>query len=210
MKIELNGQEITVEVIRKPNKNIYMRFSSPFVLCVSCNSYVSLKEISRILDKNHHSLEKMQRKKEEETIENSFFWYLGKCYTRVFDEECKEVSILSDCVFARDEAMLEKFYQSEVRRIFVREVENILPSFSDVPFFTLKFRKMKTRWGVNHLTGKTITLNTELLKKDLDLLQYVIIHELCHFYEANHSNRFWQQVKRFYPNYKEARRRLRG
>ena len=69
---------------------------------------------------------------------------------------------------------------------------------------------MKTRWGVNNQLSKTITLNSELLKKDLDLLDYVIIHELCHFYEANHSSAFWAHVEEYYPKYKEARKRLRG
>ena len=53
---------------------------------------------------------------------------------------------------------------------------------------------MTSRWGVNNVTKKIITLNTELLKKSIDLIDYVIIHELCHFYEGNHSNRFWYQV----------------
>ena len=68
---------------------------------------------------------------------------------------------------------------------------------------------MKTRWGVCNVRDKIITLNTELLKRDIDLLDYVIIHEMCHFYEANHSVRFWQKVEKYYPNYKLARKRLR-
>ena len=68
---------------------------------------------------------------------------------------------------------------------------------------------MKTRWGVNNVTKRIITLNSELLKKDVTLIDYVIIHELCHFYEANHSNRFWMQVEKRYPYYKLARKRLR-
>lgn len=210
LKVVLNNEEITIKVIRKPNKNIYMRFTTPNVLTVSCSTWVSEKKILQIINKNSSSLEKMQQKKANETIEDSFFWYLGKSYTKIFDGETKEVTFQIDCVFARDEKTLEKFYNKEVVRIFNKEVESILPFFPDIPFFTLKFRKMKTRWGVNNLTGKTITLNTELLKKDIDLLDYVIIHELCHFYEANHSQKFWLQVERFYPEYKEARRRLRG
>ena len=69
---------------------------------------------------------------------------------------------------------------------------------------------MKTRWGVNNRTSKTITLNSELLKKEIDLLDYVIIHELCHFYEPNHSFKFWAHVEKYYPKYKEARKRLRS
>ena len=88
------------------------------------------------------------------------------------------------------------------------EMNRITDYFDDIPFFTLKIRYMKTRWGVNNLTRHTITLNSELLKKEIDLIDYVIIHELCHFYEANHSPKFWARVSEYYPDYKGARRRL--
>ena len=78
-----------------------------------------------------------------------------------------------------------------------------------MPEFTLKFRKMKTRWGVCNTLKKTVTLNTELLKKEIPLLDYVIVHELCHFFEGNHSKNFWALVAQAYPNYKEARKKLR-
>ena len=68
---------------------------------------------------------------------------------------------------------------------------------------------MKTRWGVCNRRDNVITLNTELLKKDIDLIDYVIIHELCHFYEANHSKKFWDLVSIYYPDYKNARKRLK-
>lgn len=55
-----------------------------------------------------------------------------------------------------------------------------------------------------------MTLNTELLKKDIKLLDYVIIHELCHFFEGNHGANFWHLVSLAYPNYKEARKELRS
>jgi len=42
------------------------------------------------------------------------------------------------------------------------------------------------------------------------LIDYVIIHELCHFFEGNHSKAFWDLVKLAYPNYKEARKKLRS
>ena len=138
-----------------------------------------------------------------------FFQYLGKSYTRIFDGSTTNVTFLKENVIAKDERTLDNFYIMECKRIFVSEVNRILPYFKNIPRFSLKIRKMKTRWGVNNLTQKTITLNSELLKKDLDLLDYVIIHELCHFYEPNHSSNFWNLVAKYYPKYKEARKRLR-
>ena len=47
------------------------------------------------------------------------------------------------------------------------------------------------------------SINTELIKYSIDEIDYVIIHELCHFLEFNHSPRFWKYVKKYKPNYKE-------
>ena len=53
---------------------------------------------------------------------------------------------------------------------------------------------MKTRWGVCNRSNNTITLNSELLKKEITLLDYVIVHEMCHFKHPNHSKDFWNEV----------------
>ena len=209
MTIILNNKEIEIEILRKPNKNIYMRFKTHDTLTVSCHLKIREKEILKILEKNKKSLERMQAIKEKEEQKDIFFWYLGKSYTRILDGKTKEPYFIEDNVIAKDIKTLEKFYKQECLRIFTIEIERITSYFHEIPNFTLKIRYMKTRWGVNNLTKKTITLNSELLKKEIDLLDYVIIHELCHFYEANHSSRFWSHVSEYYPKYKEARKRLK-
>ena len=152
----------------------------------------------------------MYREIKKLSYNNLFFSYLGKKYTIVYNENVKEPYFDEDFIFARNERNLQKFYQKETIRIFNLEVERIIPYFKNIPKFSLKIRNMKTRWGVNNRGNNTITLNSELLKKDIDLLDYVIIHELCHFYEANHSSKFWAHVEKYYPKYKEARKRLRS
>jgi len=209
VEITLNNKAVFVELIRKPNKNIYMRFKDENTLSVTCNKYISEKEIKQILEKNKKSLARMQFLKQKEIEKDYFFQYLGKSYTRVFDGTSKNVTFIEDNVIAKDEKSLIKFYQKECLRVFTSEVNRILPYFHSIPKFSLKIRFMKTRWGVNNCGNNTITLNSELLKKDIDLLDYVIIHELCHFYCRDHSANFWRHVEEYYPNYKEARRRLR-
>jgi predicted metal-dependent hydrolase len=68
---------------------------------------------------------------------------------------------------------------------------------------------MKTRWGVCNIKDKVITLNTELLKKDMSLIDYVIVHEISHLYHPNHSKNFWNLVSTHYPYYKVARKMLK-
>jgi predicted metal-dependent hydrolase len=69
-------------------------------------------------------------------------------------------------------------------------------------------QRMKTKWGsCNHRAGY-IRLNTELVKKPQDLLEYVIVHEIAHLIEPTHSARFIAILDRHYPSWREARAEL--
>ena len=209
MTFEIKNEIIPVVILKKKNKNIYMRFSND-TLVVSCNTRISNKEIGNLLEKNRSSLEKMWSKYQKEKAKESSFWYLGKPYKVIFKNNQGEVRIEGSTIYCNSKESLESFWRNECKRVFEMELERILPSFDNVVPFKLKVRKMKSRWGVNNLGSHSITLNSELLKKDLDLIDYVIIHELCHFSHPNHSKNFWDKVSEYYPNYKLARKRLRG
>jgi predicted metal-dependent hydrolase len=69
-------------------------------------------------------------------------------------------------------------------------------------------QRMKTKWGsCNHRAGH-IRLNTELVKKPKDLLEYVIVHEMAHLLEPTHSDRFMEILGERYPTWREARAEL--
>ncbi|MHC2400959.1 putative metal-dependent hydrolase [Bradyrhizobium barranii subsp. barranii] len=69
-------------------------------------------------------------------------------------------------------------------------------------------QRMKTKWGsCNHRAGH-IRLNTELVKKPKDLLEYVIVHEMVHLIEPTHSDRFISILEKNYPSWREARAEL--
>jgi predicted metal-dependent hydrolase len=69
-------------------------------------------------------------------------------------------------------------------------------------------QRMKTKWGsCNHRSGH-IRLNTELVKKPKDLLEYVIVHEMIHLLEPTHSERFIAILQQHYPSWREARAEL--
>ena len=69
-------------------------------------------------------------------------------------------------------------------------------------------QRMKTKWGsCNHRAGH-IRLNTELVKKPKDLLEYVIVHEMAHLIEPTHSDRFVAILQKHYPTWREARAEL--
>lgn len=91
--------------------------------------------------------------------------------------------------------------------------EHITPLMQDLSSETLlKYRKLtfrgqKTRWGSCSPSG-SINLNYCLLFLNEDYVRYVLIHELCHLQEMNHSRAFWSLVKSFEPKYKRLDKKL--
>ena len=69
-------------------------------------------------------------------------------------------------------------------------------------------QRMKTRWGSCNYRSGTIRLNTELVKKPKDLLEYVVVHEMLHLIEPTHNPRFIALLDTHYPNWREARAEL--
>ena len=69
-------------------------------------------------------------------------------------------------------------------------------------------QKLKTKWGSCTPHKGYVRFNMDLVKKPKDLLEYVVVHELCHLLEPRHSERFYNLLSHHYPHWKEARASL--
>ena len=73
----------------------------------------------------------------------------------------------------------------------------------------ITIRSQKSRWGSCSANG-SLSFNSRLMKFDKDVIDYVLIHELCHLKEMNHSKKFWGLVGEIIPGYKKFVVRLRS
>ena len=78
----------------------------------------------------------------------------------------------------------------------------------DFKFNRISIRNQRTRWGSCSKKGN-LNFNYRLLILPQYLADYIIIHELCHLKEMNHSQGFWNLVARVFPNHLEIRKKLR-
>ena len=106
--------------------------------------------------------------------------------------------------------MLQRWYRKEMKRLFQKRLDVLYSQFvEDIPYPSLKIRKMKTRWGVCNRKNISVTLNSMLLRYSIEELDYVIIHELSHLVHFDHSRAFWNLVEKYCPDYKARRKVLR-
>ena len=208
MKYMIDGKEYNVIILKKNNKNTYIRIDDDLNILITTNKY-TLKLIQNLLDNNKIKIYKMILKKEKELEKNLKFYYLGKNYDIIIIRTFNKVEIIDDKIYVKDLKELNKWLNNRMKEVYLERLDYWYNRFSKIPYPKLKYRNMKTRWGVCNRKNISITLNTNLIKYDIECLDYVIIHELSHFIEFNHSKAFWNIVSKYCNNYKEIRKKLK-
>lgn len=221
--------QITYQLLRKPVKNINLRIHADGSLYVSANPMVPEKMIDSLIItkgdyiiKNLRKFKSMQNDKPtpKKYISGEIFKILGKeVQLKVLEREKEMVE--SDGIylfltvrekkdFARKEKLIKCYLDAQCREIFTEIVDKIHPIFLkyNVSMPRIRIRDMKTRWG-SCLPGKgIITLNQRLLATPRDCIEYVVLHEFCHFIHPNHSKKFYDLVTRLMPDWKARKDKL--
>jgi predicted metal-dependent hydrolase len=94
-------------------------------------------------------------------------------------------------------------------KIYIPKRARELSKLTGFDYKRITIRSQKTRWGSCSANG-TLSFNYGLLKFGKKVIDYVIIHELCHLKELNHSKRFWKLVEKSCPDYKNLKRELKS
>ena len=96
--------------------------------------------------------------------------------------------------------------------IFTEILDEVYPAF--IPYGIvrpkLRIRTMKSCWGSCLVNKGIITLNRKLLMQPRECIEYVVVHELCHFIHPNHSKEFYKFMEQFMPDWRERKGRLNG
>lgn len=114
-----------------------------------------------------------------------------------------------------DPVALERWYRRQARkeleprvRAAVTELASTAPGRIRIECSRTAIRDQRTRWGSCSAKG-TISLNWRLLLAPDEVAEYVVVHEVCHLAEMNHSANYWELVAALFPEYERPRRWLR-
>lgn len=210
MKYILDDKEYNVEIVRKNNRNTYVRVKDDLTIYVTTSIFTTEKQILKLLNENHNFLKSTIQSKKKRLPAPDRINYLGQSYYIAISRLMDDVYFMGFKVFTPSKEFLYKWCDKKVAKLFQERYDLYYNKFEeDIPYYKLKFRKMKSRWGVCNKKSKTITLNTRLLEYELPCLDYVIVHELSHLIEFNHSKNFWAIVAKYYPDYKSIKKILK-
>ena len=202
-----NGKQYEIEIIRKNNKNTYIRVRNQKIV-VTTNYLVSTKKIEALINENKDFINNALNKSISKE-ENKSFKLFGTDYDIVYGFPSTEIE--NNKIYTKDEKMLNKDLSKYIYKAYEEKLNYWYNIFEEnIPTPNLKIRKMTSRWGVCNIKNKNITLNLELSKYPVECLEYVIIHELSHFIHPNHSSSFWSLVSKYCPKYKEIRKSLKS
>lgn len=95
---------------------------------------------------------------------------------------------------------------SELKKL----ADTINSSYYNLPFERISFHKQDSTWGTCSRKTRCIYISNRLVGAPLELMWYIITHELCHLAEPSHNRNFWALVSKACPNYKECRNKLKA
>lgn len=218
---------ILVEITRKSGqKNLYIRVnppegtvtvSAPVEASEDAIHHFVLRKIPEITKVRDRMLaQPRQSKREYVSGETCYLWgksymlqviYKGNHY-HIDKTPNKIIMTVPEGTSEDNRAKtLIEWYRAEFKRILPELLERCEERVG-VAVSACNIKNMKTRWGSCNIPEKRILLNLQLVKKPAECLEYVIIHELVHLLEKNHTNRFRALVEKNCPNWREVRRLL--
>lgn len=189
---------------------------------IGCPSSYSERQIITVIENNSKTLIRTIERNRFNPIKSHFyeegekFLFRGIEYPLSWTEESKlaplelrnNIFFIFSGIKGREYDIFEAWY----KRALYEEIQNILHYWTvkiHVNPRTINVKTVKSVWGSCSAKGN-ITFSTRLALVPPELLEYVIVHELCHILHMNHSPDFWAEVKKHIDNFKEKRNLLRS
>lgn len=186
MRIQYQSKryELPYTLIRSNRKSCAISIAPDGQITLRVPMHITEREISRLLTEKRH-------------------WIITKYLELQERARNRPVSDLTDA----QRAALEKRYIAAAKDYFPKRVAYYL-QFTGGSYERISIRDQKTRWGSCSAKG-TLSFNWRLMLAPPAVLDYVVVHELCHLTYMNHSAAFWRKVESIYPDYRSSRRWLK-
>ena len=214
---------LKVNILRKPIKHIYLRLRSADELEVSAPKRCPQKFIDELIAERHDWITQRREQLRDtarspsvpllstERVLLAGHWYVCQPCRRAKEAGPEADSALFNVTVLGDKGLTEQHVERQLRRYLSERITALLTYWE--PLMGVKascfgIRKMHTRWGTCNTRTEKIWLSFQLVHFPLELLEYVVVHELTHLFERYHNRRFYALMDSFLPNWRSLKQRL--
>ena len=215
--------EISIEVEQKNIKNLHLsvyppkgrvRIAAPSKMKLDTIRIYAISKLSWI-KKQQAKILSQKREAPREYINKESHYYLGKRYMlKVIELDTVPVVNLTHKTIElyvrpgtnteKRKEILDSWYREQLREIANHMIANWEKKMQ-LKVSELGIKKMKTKWGTCNEEAKRIWLNFELVKKPSECIEYIVVHEMVHFKERNHNDKFIAYMNHFLPGWKQSK-----
>ena len=203
------------QLIRSKRKTLSLQINSHAELIVRAPNQLSVKKIEQFIDEKSDWIDKksnsisLKKPQKPHYAEGEKFLYLGEEYPlKISAIQAKGLNF-DGKMFSLHAGGKEEFlawYKASFKKIALPRLEYYAKNHQ-LSYNQVRLKTQKTLWG--SCSGvNNINLNYLLIGAPISVIDYVIVHELCHSVHKNHSKNFWQLVFSIFPNYKASKRWL--
>ena len=225
-KQQIKLGDIYVDVIYKDIKNVHLsvyppngrvRISAPLRMDIENIRIFAISKMGWI-KKQQLKLLNQKRETQREYITRESHYYLGKRYLlKVIEQDAPakvilqhskiELYIRRGSTAKQKQIILDKWYRQQLKRIvpgYIAELEKKM----NVKVAEYGIKKMKTKWGTCNVNARRIWLNLELVKKPIEYIEYILMHEMIHLIERQHNDQFIAYLNKFIPKWRHYKEEL--
>ena len=223
-ELQLGG--LSVDVVFKHIKNVHLsvypptgrvRIAAPCSMTIDTVRLFAISKLGWIKRQQRRQCAQ-ERETPREYIERESHYLWGRRYLLrivenaprnyvAIDHRHIELGVRSGGDQQIRQAVLDSWYREELRAIASELIEK-WQTHLGVEVERFFIQRMKTKWGGSSPHRRTIRLNLELAKKDLECLDYVVLHEMAHFIVPHHGDGFVALLDRHMPNWRHIRKHL--
>lgn len=205
------------------NSKIYVtvaKNTTDYLFDVRAPFYTPNEKMETLILNNYEALMNIKEKKDNFSFINlkkHMFMFRGQYYPfNVFDDQEKNRTKMVDntlFIYKRKDSdtqsVIESFLKKEAKKVIPKLVEQISDHYK-IPYNEIKIKKLTKTWGSCRANSKILTFSYNLMHFENDIIVYVICHELAHMRFQNHSKDFWHLVSVLYPDFMNARKKLKN
>lgn len=226
-KFKYKDIEIEYNLVEQPRKTLAIVVKPSQDIVIKVPESIEQEKIDKFIMKKAVWISKQQKyfsqfnfeDFQKEYVSGESFLYLGRKYKLLIKNAVDQEHVtLSNGILqvysknpsdsANTKKLLEGWYESKRIEIFDDCLKNSLNFFEYDAEFIIKTRKLNKRWGSYVSKNKTIILNPKLIQASKVYIQYVIIHELCHYQHKEHNSKFYELLYSKLPNWQQLKTEL--